>query len=169
MTIKELTEKLQTETVTDLSAANALLADMMEEEAEEIEKTEEETEEVSEEAEETEEPAEEQTEEVSEEEVSEEVSEEAEEPAEEEQVEPEQAEENTIALSAVTEYIKSLRDENETLKKRLEDVESKLSAKTKAEADFFSMFSNLTASVAEEQKETFVPHQIGMTNGIGEL
>lgn len=154
MKIDELKARLEEkkDSIVDLSAVNEMLGEMMDEES-----TEEVTEDVTEE-EEVEETAEEVEE-----------SEEAEEEEVEETEEVEEEEEdNEVALSAVTEYIQMLKDKVASLEEKLGETEAKLAAKKKTEDEFIAKFKNLSAVIREE-KEPVVKHQIGMTNGIGEL
>lgn len=153
--VKELLQVLHTEEEPkDITDLNNLLDKALstEEVAEEV--TEEETEEVEETSEEE---VTEETEEVSEEAETETEEAEAEEPAEE------------FNLSAIMGIINDLRADNENLRSQLADVQAKLSAKESAEKDFLEKFKGLSVSIREEKKPVEVKHQIGMTNGIGEL
>lgn len=123
----------------------------------------EETEEVSEETEEAEEEATEETSEESSEETSEETEESEEETTEE-------TPEENINLSAVMGILNDLRKDNERLREENQNLTAQLAAKNKAEKDFMEKFKNLSVSIREEEKPVETKHhQLGMTNGIGEL
>lgn len=150
MKINELKELLETQQaeVKDLSAVNALLDEVMEQD------------EVTEEPE-TEEEPEEEPEEAAEEDSSEE--------ATEEETPEEEPSEEPIELSAVIDEIVSLRNQVATLTEQLQATQVQLAAKEKAEAEFIAKFKNLSAVIREEEKPVVKEHKIGMTNGIGEL
>ena len=123
-------------------------------------------EETTEVAEETSEEAEEETEEeTSEEETTEEESAEEETP-EEEAGEPE-ADTN---LSAVMGILNDLRADNERLREENQNLTAQLATKNKTEKEFIEKFKNLSVSIREDEKPAEKKHhQLGMTNGIGEL
>ena len=157
MDLTKVLETLNKDKPDSLSALNSILDKALA--AEEV------TEEVEETVEETTE--EETTEETAEEETSEEET--VEEEAEEETVEEEESSDD--ALTGVLAIMQELRVENENLRAENARLQAQLSTAKKAEKDFVEKFKNLSVSIREEKKpeKPVERHQIGMTNGIGEL
>ena len=124
---------------------------------------------VEETVEETEEAAEETTEEAEEEPVETELS--AEETEETEETEEVGEQEPDLNLSAIMGIVNDLRADNERLRLENQNLTAQLSARNKAEKDFIEKFKNLSVSIREEEKKPVETknHQLGMTNGIGEL